>query len=393
MRSVLRHITAYLAIAAALLSGGCRGDEVVIPEEHEGVGEVIADGPVSGFYLLNEGNMGSNKCSLDFYDYRTGVYSRNVYASRNPGVIKELGDVGNDLQIYRGKLYAVINCSHKVEVMDVATGIRVGQIDIPNCRYICFSDGKAYVSSYVGPVEISQHAPKGMVYEVDTESLAVTRRVTVGYQPEEMVIVDGKLYVANSGGYREPDYDTTVSVVDLSTFRQTRQIPVAINLHRLRADSRGRLWVSSRGNHGDIPSRLFMLERDEAEGEYAVSRQFDFPCSNLAINGDRLYYISTEWNDGTQSNSVSYGVLDLSTLRPLEESFVGDDLQRKIAVPYGLAVNPANGDIFLTDARNYVSSGTLYCISDVGKLKWSVRTGDIPASIAFVTTENVEMSE
>lgn len=393
MRRALQHITAYLAVAAALLSGGCRDDEVVIPEEREAVGEVIADGPVSGFYLLNEGNMGSNKCSLDFYDYRTGVYSRNVYASRNPGVIKELGDVGNDLQIYRGMLYAVINCSHKVEVMDVTTGIRVGQIDIPNCRYICFSDGKAYVSSYVGPVEISHDAPKGMVYEIDTETLAVTRRVTVGYQPEEMAIVDGRLYVANSGGYREPDYDTTVSVVDLSTFRQTRQIPVAINLHRLRADSRGRLWVSSRGNHGDIPSRLFMLERDEAEGEYAVSRQFDFPCSNLAINGDRLYYISTEWNDGTQSNSVSYGVLDLSTLRPLEESFVGDDLQRKIAVPYGLAVNQANGDIFLTDARNYVSSGTLYCISDVGKLKWSVRTGDIPASIAFVTTENVEMSE
>ena len=136
-----------------------------------------------------------------------------------------------------------------------------------------------------------------------------------------------------------------------------------------------------------------MLERDEAEGEYAVSRQFDFPCSNLAINGDRLYYISTEWNDGTQNNAVSYGVLDLSTLQPLDESFVGDDLQRTIAVPYGLAVNPANGDIFLTDARNYVSSGTLYCISDEGKLKWSVRSGDIPASIAFVTAENMEGNE
>ena len=29
----------------------------------------------------------------------------------------------------------------------------------------------------------------------------------VGYQPEEMVIVGNKLYVANSGGYRVPNYD------------------------------------------------------------------------------------------------------------------------------------------------------------------------------------------
>ena len=63
-------------------------------------------------YLLNEGNMGSNKCTLGiFYDSTTGKYHRNIYAERNPSVVKELGDVGNDLQIYGDKLYAVINCS------------------------------------------------------------------------------------------------------------------------------------------------------------------------------------------------------------------------------------------------------------------------------------------
>ena len=61
--------------------------------------------------------MGSNKCTLDYYDALTGKYIRNIYAERNPGVVKELGDVGNDLQIYDGKLWAVINCSHFVEVM------------------------------------------------------------------------------------------------------------------------------------------------------------------------------------------------------------------------------------------------------------------------------------
>ena len=59
--------------------------------------------------------MGSNKSTLDYYDYETGVYTKNIYAERNPGVVKELGDVGSDIQIYGDKLYAVINCSHFVE--------------------------------------------------------------------------------------------------------------------------------------------------------------------------------------------------------------------------------------------------------------------------------------
>ena len=57
-------------------------------------------GPIKGFFLLNEANMGSNKSTLDYYDYETGKYTHNIYAERNPGVVKELGDVGNDLQIY-----------------------------------------------------------------------------------------------------------------------------------------------------------------------------------------------------------------------------------------------------------------------------------------------------
>ncbi|MET3029449.1 hypothetical protein ABXT06_22430, partial [Flavobacterium sp. UW10123] len=35
-----------------------------------------------------------------------------------------------------------------------------------------------------------------------SNTLDIKRKVTVGYQPEQMVIHNGKLYVANSGGYR-----------------------------------------------------------------------------------------------------------------------------------------------------------------------------------------------
>ena len=177
-KMLLRLLPAFLAIAVLT---GCREDEVVMPAEYETIPDTPApDTSLQGMYLLNEGNMGSNKCTIDYYDFHTGVYARNFYSERNPEVIKELGDVGNDIAVYGSKLYAVINCSHKVEVMDARSGRRIGQIDIPNCRYITFHEGNAYVSSYVGPVMVDPDSPKGAVYRADTLSLAVTGRVAVG---------------------------------------------------------------------------------------------------------------------------------------------------------------------------------------------------------------------
>ncbi len=363
----------------------CREDELVVPTEYD----IIDDTPspssrIRGLYLLNEGNMGANKCTIDFLDYFTGLYARNIYAERNPNVIKELGDVGNDIAVYGSKLYVVVNCSHKVEVMDAKTGVRLGQIDIANPRYIKFHRGKAYVSAYVAPVTIDYNAVKGAVYEIDTLSLAVTKNVTVGYQPEEMAIVDDYMYVANSGGYRAPDYDNTVSVIQLVDFKNVGSIKVDINLHHVLKDQYNKLWVSSRGDYKTRPSRLYVLSKKSTTNAMAVSDTIQTACSNMAIKGDSLYYYATEWSQTAQANTITYGIINVKTKKIVSRSFITDGTDKQITIPYGIAVHPETGDIFITDAKNYVSSGTLYCFSSTGKLKWSVRTGDIPAHIAFL---------
>ena len=157
MKTIARiHFSAgTLLLTAALLLGtvylsGCRKDPVQpTPEEKKLPIPPQPNARIVGMYLLNEGAWGSNKASLDYLDFTLGKYTRNIYAERNPEAVKELGDVGNDAQIYGGRLYLVINSSHKVEVLDKRTAKRIGQVDIPNCRYIGFSGGKASVSSYV----------------------------------------------------------------------------------------------------------------------------------------------------------------------------------------------------------------------------------------------------
>ena len=373
-----------LMILAALLLflAGCRTIDPVIPSDPSYVGGDDA-GNIFGFFLLNEGNMGSNKCTLDFYDYATGIYSKNIFPERNPEIVQELGDVGNDMAIYGSRLWVVVNCSNLVEVIDVRTGWHIEQISIPNCRSIAFKDNYAYVSSYAGPVEIDPNARLGYVAKIDTSSLEIIDTCTVGYQPEEMAIVGDYLYVANSGGYRVPDYDNTVSVIDLHIFREIQKIEVAPNLHRMEADAYGNIWVSSRGDYYDIPSMTFVINTENN----SICDVLDLlACTDMTLCGDSLYVYSNTWNYFTQSSDINYAIVDVKTHQVVTRNFITDGTEQQFQNPYGIAVNPNNHDIFLTDARDYVTPGKVYCFSPDGKLKWQAYTGDIPSRIVFTHT-------
>lgn len=379
--------TLTVMLTAMVVFASCREDETVVPTQYDIISGLTDEGGgYAGLYLLNEGNMGSNKCTLDYLDYQNGYYVRNLYAERNPTQVKELGDVGNDIQVYGSRLYVVVNCSNKVEVLDVHTGKRIGQVEVPNCRNIRFNRGYAYVTSYVGPVQLNNpNAVPGAVYKIDTLSLAVTDRCTVGYQPNGLEIIGDYIYVANSGGYMAPDYDNTVSVIEIPTFRQTEKIPVGINLGAIGKDKYGRLWVTSMGDYASIHSNLYVLQRKTNRNRMEVSDTLNIPCSGFCIHGDSLYYYSTEWNNYTQSNTVTYGIIDVKTKQRITDAFITDGTEKDITIPYGLFVHPTTGDIYVTDAKNYVSSGVLHCYSREGKLKWSVRTGDIPAHMTIVS--------
>jgi DNA-binding beta-propeller fold protein YncE len=371
------HLT--VALFVVLLAVSCRKAPQVIPEQVEQIFEGDASSTIKGMYMLNEGNMNMNKASLDFVNFRTGIYERNIYNKANPAVTKGLGDVGNDVGIYGSKMYVVVNISNKVEVLDVKTAKKLGQIDIVNCRYVTFHNNKAYVSAYLGKVG-DPKAPNGIVAEIDTTSLQITRKVTVGRQPEEMAIVGEKLYIANSGGYSPTDYERTVSVIDLASFAETKRIDVAINLDRVKADKYGDLYVTSRGDYYTIPSKLFVIDTHTD----AVKKVFDIAASNLWIDDDIAYIYSTEWSYPQQKNTISYSMLNVKDETVLSTKFITDGTDQKIVVPYGIAVNPITKDVFVTDAGNYVASGTLYCFDKNGRKKWQVVGGDIPAHMAFV---------
>jgi len=369
-----------LYVLLLLLLSACRTDEQIVYMEEETTGGKAVKGDIVGMYVLCEGNMGSNKCTLDYLDLKGDAdghvrYLRNIYAERNPSEVKELGDVGNDAQIYGSQLWLVINCSNKVEVCRADDTRKIAKIDIPNCRYLAFHKGYAYVTSYVGPVGISGDTPLGQVYKVDTLTHQIVDRINVGYQPDELAVVGDRLYVANSGGYRLPDYDRTVSVINLSTFTEECKVDVADNLHRIRADQYGQLWVTSRGNYGDEPASLLWMT-PASDGLLHVEGKLDIAVSDLCIVGDSLYYI-----DGQNKTS---GIINVRTHSVVSGLLSHTPELAQVKMPYGIIVNPIDRDFYVMDAKNYVSSGELLHFLPDGSFDYKVRTGDIPGHAVFL---------
>lgn len=392
MKRIFKNFGKVVLAIALVAAAGCRKEDTLRflpgengePSDYEVVDAAVnASAKPSGIYLVNQGNQGSNKARLDFLNFHNGFYIRDVFTEYNPEVVKGLGDTGNDVQVYKGKVFAVVNGSHKVEIMDAYSMKRLAQVDVPNCRFIAFDGNCAYVTSYVAKDKEALKTQKGALYCIDLDTYKVTGQVAVGYQPEQLVIKDGKAYVANSGGLAK-DYDNTVSVVDLKSMKVEYDIEVAVNLELMLVDAEGTIWVSSRGNYGDVSSTLnYLVKKGD---KYELGGSVNVPVSSMALAGDKIYVIGSTYTNtnGTWALTTTYNIVNAKTRELESGSFITDCTESDITTAYTVTVNPGNGDIYVTDAKDYVSSGTLHCYTGSGKHKWSVRTGDIPDRIAFL---------
>ena len=158
-----KHILPLLSAGIAVLAGGCMNSRPPVIQ-----GPETADS--DRLYILNEGQMGMNNASIDFYSFDDGTYFTDAFTAANPDVALGLGDTGNDIAVHDGKLWAVLNGSGIVEVMDAYTMDHIASIAVPGCRDIAFGGDYAYVTSWAGAYYGGEDR-LGAVYRLDTGTL------------------------------------------------------------------------------------------------------------------------------------------------------------------------------------------------------------------------------
>jgi YVTN family beta-propeller protein len=351
-RTLFSRAATLLLLLTAVFVASCR-------QATEPVTETPLTLPTRGLYVLNEGLFQRNNSTLTLYSFDSARATTDFFEQTNG---RRLGDTGNDLLLSGDKLYVLVNVSSKIEVLNARSGRAIATIPLFNGtvarqpRQMVLAEGKLFISCFDGTVAV-----------IDTASLQVVSTIGVGRNPEGIAVQNGKVYVANSGGLDFPNYDSTVSVIDPIALRELKKIPLRINPTSIVADRYGDVYVVSRGNYQDIPARLMLIDsRNDI-----VKSVLPFEVEQLTISGDTLYF--------SRRNMIS--VLNAQTETMLNENFIDASNFRLL---YEIAVDKTNGDIYCTDAINYVTRGDVICFERNGRRKFSFQAGLNPSAIAFL---------
>ena len=335
-------------------------------------GEEPTESTTTGVYILNSGRMSSNNSTLDYYDPLTQELTGDVFASVNG---RGLGDTANDMLIYGSKMYIAVTNSNTIEVTDlnakslatISPKDEGGQPQSP--RYLTAYDGKVYASLF-----------DGHVAAIDTASLEISQQIQVGPNPEQLCVSGGKLYVVNSGGYNEVQ-DSTVSVINPTTFSVEKTLTVVVNPTQITADSEGYLYVVSNGNYADIRATLQRVNPETGERTVIVTNdQF-----STTLVDDKLYIITAESNASTdwQRVNTKYMIYDTRSATMETENFITDGTE--VPSSYYISVSPTDHSIYVTSS-DYINTGDVYVYSNEGKQQDVIAvSGMNPMCARFIT--------
>ena len=308
----------------------------------------------NGFLLLNEGLFQQNNASLSWVDLTNNEVTPDFFLKMNDRL---LGDTGNDIKRYYGKIYIVVNASSTIEVLNAKTLKSIAQLKLNNNgqgqqpRAIACWKNKVYVTSYDGYVNV-----------IDTTTLTLSTRIKVGPNPEGLTIANNMLYVANSGGLNFPEVDSTVFEIDLNNNTIVDTFTVGNNPGAVIADDNGNIYVVKRGDYGADPSELVYINTASKE----ISN-LHIPASTLAKSGELLYISYYDFN--TQHSNVAR--FDLTSRSMITNALIHEN---DVQTLYG--VYPFDDQSFICyDAMGFTSSGFLRFFDANGTLTKSISVG------------------
>jgi hypothetical protein len=273
---------------------------------------------------------------------------------------------GTNLNIYGSKMYII--SLGTITVVDAKTSKLIKQVNINNgfnvnfpIRGVAFYKGNFFLSG------------SGLVTVYDTATFAVTKTINLGNQYSGnagLAVANGKLYVGNS-----TIYSVAVAVIDLATLTLsdepiTNVIPETI---AMAADGNGNVYAISPPD-------------DDAGNEYGFNGGLTIINSNtnmVSVSQKQTTPIQN-FNLATQANFV-YFFVGINTLIAYNSTtqtcaaFVTDGTS--FINPTCIAANPATGEVYVGDAKDKISNGTLYAFAKTGKLEYTLTTGICPAQI------------
>ena len=303
--------------------------------------------------VLCEGNFMWNNAQLDVYMPDSNKLQSNVFEIVNN---RPLGDVLQSGIIYGNTFWLVVNNSGLLLGLDPKSFKIKHKINISKSpRYAVGYKGKLYVS------DLESNA----ITQLDTQTLEI-KTFKVLENPkgqrsgwtENIAVYNDKIVAAVYDGYL-----WTLNPEDESIERFQCQRGCQL----LEIDAENRLWVGV--SDGDSSSLL------KFNSNFKLENRIDFPKGNnlnrmcKTVSGDSLWILISGQLECRDLKNPSVAI---HTVIPYTEG-------------YGLSVNPQNGDIYVSDAIDYISKGRVVVMNaKADSIKNSFYSGIIPSDFVFI---------
>ena len=325
----------------------------------------------NGVYVINEGSYYSQiNGTLDFlgYDVAKGTYSmtRNIFEDVNG---RSLGGTPNDALIVGDSVLCIaVADENRVEFVNTITKKASTAIKIEKPRELAYESGSnyLYVSSFTGKV-----------YKIDMTTRTIAgESEKVGANLEGIAVAGNKLYVCNSCSSDYTTYYKNVVELNASTLAKNQDIEVVDDpVDVINAGSA--IFILSMGIYDDKdkPATVQML-KDGQLSTIGNATMMAYDAYN-----DQLYMITGPYGGGDKEYKVSNLKNGQTT------TFLTNP---GIFSPYSLAVNPVNGDVFISaqvESAEYPGSASyntdckLYRYTSAGILLGTYDCGVNPGTI------------
>ncbi|KAB1065167.1 hypothetical protein [Salibacter halophilus] len=289
-------------------------------------------------FVLNEGNFQAANASIDEYDLEKEVIDNQIFQDVNE---ENLGDVGQSLFITHDTLGIIMNNSSKIVLMNINSREKLSEI------------------------KIDQSYPRYAEHLSGSEWLVSD-------------IYRDKLYIVN---IRTGDYSSVACSGWTETLIKSADEQF-IFIHNKTSNNVDRFEIETKTISQSINSTNNVSSIVKADDRICaitkIGIQEIYPQQqNITSFPDTLSTLRSSYSESTNqiillSNNVySYGLINdrFDTLISSSRNF------------YGLQADSINGDIYLTDAKDYSQSGELLRYSKTGELLDIVTTGVIPQHI------------
>jgi hypothetical protein len=319
--------------------------------------------------VLNEGLLGMENASISLIDKNLTII-KDHYKNNNKNL---LGDTANDIVLKGDTAIVVLTGSGVIELFDVRSGKSIQRKAIQDFypRSVAIYQSEIFVSDlYANKIYKFDHE---LNYDIFTDQYL--------QNPEQLILIEDKLYVVNSGlgiFNLHKDFAGTISVFDLRTGEIINNVRTGTNPQEIIYDSIQKNIIVSYYNTYEKDSIGGIIIYSDLSLSN-VKKHIKINNSSMQLYNDNLYFISQTPPGSDLEFNSSIQKMDLKNFKQIK--LIENNSQNEFW--YSLKIENEN-KIWIGNAMNFQVEGEIIYYDHETKNTYRNNVGVNPAKILIL---------